>query len=306
MGFTVGLGSSLSYGLTAATLALAGGGAAGDWKVPSRYAALCNPVPPDRAALEQGRRLYGRECSSCHGEHGAGDGKSARDLEKPVPDLALVELVDQPDGALFWKIGVGRKPMPGFKDLLTDEERWRVVLYLRELTSSRSPVTPEFALPEPFRKSLSAVTDGYLALGTCLASNDLEGVRRAAADLVERTRALAAAPLADLSSPVRETWGRLAPLLDETARDAAGTADLQGGRERFATLSAVLLDALEKLERDGDEPLFLFRGQHGGEGQPVLWIQRGTAPGNPYVGTSNREASRFACRLLARREAGRN
>ena len=40
------------------------------------------------------------------------------------------------DGGIFWKMSEGRGPMPSFKKLLTDEERWHLVNHLRALAHS--------------------------------------------------------------------------------------------------------------------------------------------------------------------------
>jgi mono/diheme cytochrome c family protein len=42
------------------------------------------------------------------------------------------------DGEIFYQISQGRKPMPGFKKRLTEEQRWQLVLYVR----SFAPVLP--------------------------------------------------------------------------------------------------------------------------------------------------------------------
>jgi mono/diheme cytochrome c family protein len=39
----------------------------------------------------------------------------------------------QTDGALYWKISNGRGNMPPYKEALSDEQRWQLVVYLREL-----------------------------------------------------------------------------------------------------------------------------------------------------------------------------
>ena len=39
------------------------------------------------------------------------------------------------DGALFWKITQGRPPMTSFRTLLTDDQRWQVVNYIRTLAA---------------------------------------------------------------------------------------------------------------------------------------------------------------------------
>jgi len=40
----------------------------------------------------------------------------------------------QLDGAFFWKISVGNKPMPGYKTRLSETDRWNVVNYVRTLS----------------------------------------------------------------------------------------------------------------------------------------------------------------------------
>ena len=40
------------------------------------------------------------------------------------------------DGGIFWKMREGRGAMPSFKKLLTGEERWHLVNYLRALAHS--------------------------------------------------------------------------------------------------------------------------------------------------------------------------
>ena len=38
---------------------------------------------------------------------------------------------EESDGALFWKITVGKKPMPGYGTRLSPADRWNVINYLR-------------------------------------------------------------------------------------------------------------------------------------------------------------------------------
>ena len=89
-----------------------------------------------------GKGVYGRECLSCHGKTGKGDGPEAKDLEKELPNLRVPEMWNQTDGALFWKTTIGRRPMPGYRKLLTDEERWHVVNYMRTLAPRGTGVIP--------------------------------------------------------------------------------------------------------------------------------------------------------------------
>lgn len=104
-----------------------------EWKVPARAAKKKNPVPADESQVAQGLALYRKECLSCHGETGRGDGPGAKDLEKPAGNLADPKMWSQTDGTLFFKITEGRKPMPTFEKMFTDEQRWQIVTYVRTL-----------------------------------------------------------------------------------------------------------------------------------------------------------------------------
>jgi len=107
------------------------------WTVPAGKAEKQNPIPLNEESVARGKTLYERECLSCHGVSGKGDGPAARDLERSPGDLSDPTLRDQTDGELFWKITIGRRPMPGYRKLFTSEERWQVVNYLRTLIAQR-------------------------------------------------------------------------------------------------------------------------------------------------------------------------
>jgi len=40
---------------------------------------------------------------------------------------------NQSDGAIYWKITNGNPPMASYKETLTEEQRWQLVNYIREL-----------------------------------------------------------------------------------------------------------------------------------------------------------------------------
>ena len=108
--------------------------AADEWVVPVRAAKKKNPVAADDASLAKGKALYTKECLSCHGPAGNGDGPAVKDLEKKPGDLSSPKLWEQTDGALFFKVTEGRKPMPSMEKAFTEDERWLVINYVRTLT----------------------------------------------------------------------------------------------------------------------------------------------------------------------------
>ena len=109
-----------------------------EWTLPENKIQTVNPCPADEASLEKGKEVYTKECLSCHGLTGRGDGPGTKDLDKPVSSLTDSKVARETDGALFWKTTLGRRPMPAYKKLLTEEERWDVVNYIRSLEKNET------------------------------------------------------------------------------------------------------------------------------------------------------------------------
>lgn len=103
------------------------------WEAPARAGRKKNPVAADDKSINIGKAAYLQECRACHGDSGKGDGPSAKDLGKTPGDLSKPAMWDQSDGALFWKITEGRKPMPSYAQRFSDDERWSIVNYIRTL-----------------------------------------------------------------------------------------------------------------------------------------------------------------------------
>jgi mono/diheme cytochrome c family protein len=103
------------------------------WPAPASAISVKNPVKSDAVSIKDGKTLYIKNCGSCHGDAGKGDGTKAKNLDISCGDLGATGLSKITDGELFWKITEGRKPMPTFGKKLTDAERWSVINYLRSL-----------------------------------------------------------------------------------------------------------------------------------------------------------------------------
>jgi mono/diheme cytochrome c family protein len=104
-----------------------------EWKAPERASRRKNPIPADEKSIAAGRMVYTKECYSCHGTAGKGDGPAATALERSPGDLSNPKMWEQTDGALFWKITTGKKPMASYENILTEEQRWQVINYIRTL-----------------------------------------------------------------------------------------------------------------------------------------------------------------------------
>ncbi|MGB9067097.1 MAG: c-type cytochrome [Candidatus Acidiferrales bacterium] len=97
-----------------------------------------NPVVNDDGAVEAGAKLYAINCAGCHGQRGLGTGN--------IPALAASPTQLADDGELFWFITNGQlsNGMPSWKQL-SDQERWRLVTFIKSGAWAKVPSTAEFA-----------------------------------------------------------------------------------------------------------------------------------------------------------------
>jgi len=105
--------------------------------------ALANPRPMTLASLENGRALYARYCSTCHGERGAGDGPVSMMSALRGPFGGVLAIGGpasiakiRSDGHLYSTIRYGRRRMPSYQRIPSDD-RWDVVNYLRYLNDQK-------------------------------------------------------------------------------------------------------------------------------------------------------------------------
>lgn len=103
------------------------------WTVPSSASKIENPVGSGTATLVSAKILYLNNCSPCHGEKGKGNGPASASLVPKPADHSSPVFQSQTDGAIFYKLSEGRSPMPAYKAILSDQQRWSLVSYIRTL-----------------------------------------------------------------------------------------------------------------------------------------------------------------------------
>jgi mono/diheme cytochrome c family protein len=108
-------------------------GAKQKWTAPAGEARKQNPVAVNESSLAAGQKIYLKRCLACHGKTGNGDGPDAVDLGIHPAKLSDPAVREETDGELFWKITVGKKPMPHYGTRLSPTDRWNVIDYLRTL-----------------------------------------------------------------------------------------------------------------------------------------------------------------------------
>ncbi|HLH24410.1 MAG TPA: cytochrome c [Chloroflexota bacterium] len=98
---------------------------------------LTNPVAATPDNLAAARATYSVNCAMCHGPDGRGDSPVATYFRGagvvPPVDFAGARVRGRSDGQLYWLITNGIGDMPPFRDLLTEQEVWGLVDYVRSV-----------------------------------------------------------------------------------------------------------------------------------------------------------------------------
>lgn len=97
--------------------------------------AQTNPVPATNVSYLAAIKLYGENCSVCHGVPDERASAIAIGLYQHAPQLARHGVEDDPDGETFWKIkhGIRMTGMPAFTKALSDDQIWTLALFLKHM-----------------------------------------------------------------------------------------------------------------------------------------------------------------------------
>jgi mono/diheme cytochrome c family protein len=93
---------------------------------------LKNPFQPTDDNLTRGQQIFNNYCAVCHGATGAGDGPLIPKYPNP-PAYNTDKSRSLADGTIFHVITLGRKGMPAHAALVSFDDRWKAVLYVRKL-----------------------------------------------------------------------------------------------------------------------------------------------------------------------------
>lgn len=105
-----------------------------------------NPLPDNKETREDGQEAFSHYCVACHGMDGQNTGVPfANRVSPPIPSLGSPEVQSYTDGQLKWILDNGIWPsgMPASKGMLSDDELWSIVVYLRHLPPAGSQGVPQ-------------------------------------------------------------------------------------------------------------------------------------------------------------------
>lgn len=94
-------------------------------------AELKSPLVVDEANIENGKKIYGIYCATCHGNKGDGNGVLAqREKFAGIPNYKDRDINE---GSIYHVIMHGKNLMGSHASQLTYKERWQVVQYVEKL-----------------------------------------------------------------------------------------------------------------------------------------------------------------------------
>lgn len=114
-----------------------------------------NPIPATAEKIESGKETFAFYCIVCHGRDAQNTGVPfTKNISPPIPSLASSQVQSYTDGQLKWIIENGISPsgMPGSKGILSDDDIWTIVVYLRHLPPAGSLGEPRTYTGDEYAK----------------------------------------------------------------------------------------------------------------------------------------------------------
>ena len=113
------------------------------WEVPADQKMKVSPFRFNADSIKKGEAIFIKNCQSCHGNPGK---KNWAKITPEPGDPAADKFQVQTDGEMFYRITTGKVPMPEFRNILTENERWNVISYIRSFN-------PKYVQPNPELKA---------------------------------------------------------------------------------------------------------------------------------------------------------
>ncbi|MBF0607648.1 MAG: c-type cytochrome [Candidatus Magnetobacterium sp. LHC-1] len=114
---------------------------------------LENPLRKDTANtaknVEDGKKIYYQNCFYCHGDDLDGKGHVAEGYNPlPLPFRGGDTIAQLPESFVFWRVAKGwralpagsgpwNSSMPSFEDFLTEDDIWKVIMFIYEATGNK-------------------------------------------------------------------------------------------------------------------------------------------------------------------------
>jgi mono/diheme cytochrome c family protein len=110
------------------------------WVVPEDQKTKVSPYRFNADSIKKGETIFTKNCQSCHGNPGK---KNWAKITPEPGDPASEKFQLQTDGEMFYRITSGKAPMPEFRNILSENERWNVISFIRSFNPGYVQPNPE-------------------------------------------------------------------------------------------------------------------------------------------------------------------
>jgi Cu(I)/Ag(I) efflux system membrane fusion protein len=140
-----------------------------------------------------------------------------------------------------------------------------------------------FEVPAEFRKQFWHVVDGYLALQSALAGDDVTKAARAEA---QAANALSQVDMSLLSGRAHQIWMEQSGKMAQALKAAQKTNDIEQARKVFKAFSDELIAVLKQFQVQTVSPLYIIHCPMAFNNKGADWLQSDKETRNPYFGAS--------------------
>jgi len=253
------------------------------WVASSRYARKVNPVEVTPASIAAGAKVYKAQCLACHGKEGHGDGIRAAELKPRPHNIAIPEMWLQTDGELFYKIGKGNTPMPSFKKIITTQEIWQVINYVRKLAPKPTVLGYRFDIGEASRAAMGKVVKAATRVSSALAATDSDSSESALADLTQAADGLASVTITSQDKYIVRGWKSVVSGLASKAHALQSASDESSRSAALTRFSTILNYALRLFGGVESGVLYQFEiPATDSSAASLTWFQSEAAPKPPF------------------------
>jgi putative copper resistance protein D len=209
-------------------------------------------VPYLTVSIFEGKKHFERQCMACHGPGGLGDGPAAKGLPKQAANLSEPHTALHTAGDMYWWLEHGIQPsgMPGFADVLSNEDRWDVINFLRAFSQGFQArvLSPSIVSERPWLGAPGFYLDGNN--DTARELKDLRGQSNVLLVFPDPGQELSLARMRELSRDLdrMRTKGLVVLVISNSLEaDVSGSATMvRGGadeiRESYELLSRTLIN----------------------------------------------------------------
>jgi cytochrome c5 len=210
-----------------------------EWVVPEEQKTKVSPFKFTADSIKKGETIYIKNCQSCHGNPGK---KNWAKITPEPGDPASDRFQAQTDGEMYFRITSGKTPMPEFRNILSENERWNVVAYVRSFN-------PSYIQPNPEQKAGIAGKQVKLSLQY---RKEIEKIEITATEITPDKKGIPAKGV-EIALWVKRYFGKMQLGENRMTNDKGKIlfdipSNLPGDRNGFVELTAMVHDPSGKTE----------------------------------------------------------